>query len=105
MSLLARAGIGVSYRLLRLARVREVWGSTRAVCATANNISVGLAQQLSDIGAVIKAGQKHNPGGTQAGTLVYVKALALPEVLLELEAVAAKTELRGSSRVQDVAPE
>ena len=33
LSLLARAGIGVSYRLLRLARVREVWGSTRAVCS------------------------------------------------------------------------
>ena len=44
----------------------------------------------SDIGAIIKAGQKHNPDGTQSGTLVYVKALALPEVLLELEAVAAK---------------
>ena len=59
----------------------------------------------SDIGAVVKAGQKHNPGGKQAGTLVYVKALALPEVLLELEAVAAKTELRDSPRGQDVAPE
>ena len=46
----------------------------------------------ADIGAVVKAGQKHNPGGTQAGTLVYVKALALPEVLIELEAVAAKKE-------------
>ncbi len=59
----------------------------------------------SDIGAVVKAGQKHNPSGKQAGTLVYVKALALPEVLLELEAVAAKTELRDSPRGQDVAPE
>lgn len=46
----------------------------------------------SDIGAIVKAGQKHNPGGTQAGTLVYVKGLALPEVLLELEAVAAKAD-------------
>ena len=46
----------------------------------------------ADIGAIVKAGQKHNPGGTQAGTLVYVKALALPEVLLELEAVAAKAD-------------
>ena len=46
----------------------------------------------SDIGALIKAGAKHNPGGTQAGTLVYVKALALPEVLLEVEAVAAKKD-------------
>lgn len=46
----------------------------------------------SDIGAIIKAGAKHNPDGKQAGTLVYVKALALPEVLLELEAVAAKKE-------------
>jgi len=46
----------------------------------------------SDIGAIIKAGAKHNPGGKQAGTLVYVKALALPEVLLELEAVAAKKD-------------
>ncbi|NKB43702.1 MAG: hypothetical protein GKS03_05425 [Alphaproteobacteria bacterium] len=46
----------------------------------------------SDIGAIIKAGGKHNPGGKQAGTLVYVKALALPEVLLELEAVAAKKD-------------
>ncbi len=46
----------------------------------------------SDIGAVIKTGQKHNPGGKQTGTLVYVKALTLPEVLLELEAVAAKAD-------------
>jgi enamine deaminase RidA (YjgF/YER057c/UK114 family) len=46
----------------------------------------------SDIGAIIKAGVKHNPGGKQAGTLVYVKALALPEVLLELEAVAARKD-------------
>lgn len=46
----------------------------------------------SDIGAIIKAGAKHNPGGQQAGTLVYVKALAYPDVLIELEAVAAKKE-------------
>jgi 2-iminobutanoate/2-iminopropanoate deaminase len=46
----------------------------------------------SDIGAIIKAGAKHNPGGKQAGTLVYVKALAYPDVLIELEAVAAKKE-------------
>jgi 2-iminobutanoate/2-iminopropanoate deaminase len=45
-----------------------------------------------DIGAIIKAGAKYNPGGTQAGTLVYVKALARPEVLLELEAVAARLD-------------
>jgi enamine deaminase RidA (YjgF/YER057c/UK114 family) len=43
-----------------------------------------------DIGAVLKAGKKHFGGHTQAGTLVYVKALARPEYLLELEAVAAK---------------
>jgi enamine deaminase RidA (YjgF/YER057c/UK114 family) len=46
----------------------------------------------SDIMAIVKAGQKHNPGGKQAGTLVYVKALARPEVLMELEAVAAKAD-------------
>lgn len=46
----------------------------------------------SDIGALIKAGQKYNPGGTQAGTLIYVKALAYPEVLIEIEAVAAKKD-------------
>ena len=45
-----------------------------------------------DIGALIKAGQKYNPGGNQAGTLVYVKALAYPEVLIEIEAVAAKKD-------------
>lgn len=45
-----------------------------------------------DIGAVIKAGAKYNPGGKQAGTLVYVKALARPEVLVEIEAVAAKRD-------------
>lgn len=45
-----------------------------------------------DIGAIVKAGQKYNPGGTQAGTLVYVKGLARPEVLIELEAVAAKAD-------------
>ena len=45
-----------------------------------------------DIGALYKAGAKHNPGGNQAGTLVYVKALARPEVLLEIEAVAAKAD-------------
>ena len=43
-----------------------------------------------DVGALYKAGAKHNPGGKQAGTLIYVKALARPEVLIELEAVAAK---------------
>ena len=46
----------------------------------------------SDIGAIYKAGGKHNPGGTQAGALVFVKALAVPEVLLELEAIAAKKD-------------
>ncbi|MFL2771337.1 MAG: RidA family protein [Rhodospirillaceae bacterium] len=46
----------------------------------------------SDIMAIVKAGAKHNPNGVQAGTLVYVKALALPEVLLELEAVAARKD-------------
>lgn len=46
----------------------------------------------SDISAIVKAGQKHNPNGVQAGTLVYVKALALPEVLIELEAVAARKD-------------
>jgi len=43
-----------------------------------------------DISALIKASAKYTPGSTQAGTLVYVKALALPEVRLEIEAVAAK---------------
>ncbi len=43
-----------------------------------------------DIGVLIQAGAKYNPGGTQAGTLVYVKALALPEVRVEIEAIAAK---------------
>jgi len=46
----------------------------------------------ADIGAVIKAGAKYNPGGTQAGTLVYVTALARPEVVIELEAVAARLD-------------
>ena len=46
----------------------------------------------SDIGAVLKAGAKYNPGGKQAGTLVYVKALARPEVLIEIEAIAAKKD-------------
>lgn len=45
-----------------------------------------------DIGALIKAGAKYNPGGTQAGTLVYVKALALPDVRLEIEAIAARKD-------------
>lgn len=44
----------------------------------------------ADIGALVRAGQKYNPGGRQAGTLVYVKALALPEVKVEIEAVAAR---------------
>ena len=45
-----------------------------------------------DIGALIQAGAKYNPGGTQAGTLVYVKALALPEVRVEIEAIAARRD-------------
>lgn len=45
-----------------------------------------------DIAAIYEAGKKHNPNGKQAGTLVYVKALARPEVLLEIEAVAAKAD-------------
>jgi enamine deaminase RidA (YjgF/YER057c/UK114 family) len=44
----------------------------------------------ADVGALVRAGQKYNPGGRQAGTLVYVKALALPEVKVEIEAVAAR---------------
>ena len=44
-----------------------------------------------NVGALYKAGAKHNPGGKQAGTLIYVVALARPEVLIELEAVAAKS--------------
>ena len=44
----------------------------------------------ADVGALVRAGQKFNPGGRQAGTLVYVKALALPEVRVEIEAVAAR---------------
>ena len=46
----------------------------------------------SDLPALIRAGRKYNPGGKQAGTLVYVKALALPEVRIEIEAVAARRE-------------
>jgi len=46
----------------------------------------------SDLPALIKAGRKYNPGGQQAGTLVYVKALALPEVRIEIEAVAARRD-------------
>ncbi len=46
----------------------------------------------ADIGAIGKASQKHFKGHAQAGTLVYVKALALPEVKIELEAVAAKKD-------------
>ena len=42
------------------------------------------------ITSVYKAGQKYNPNSKQAGTLVYVKALASPEVFIEIEAVAAK---------------
>jgi 2-iminobutanoate/2-iminopropanoate deaminase len=46
----------------------------------------------ADIAAIGKASQKHFKGHAQAGTLVYVKALALPDVKIELEAVAAKKE-------------
>jgi enamine deaminase RidA (YjgF/YER057c/UK114 family) len=44
----------------------------------------------ADIGALLEAGRKYNPSGQQAGTLVYVKALARPDVRIEIEAVAAK---------------
>jgi len=44
----------------------------------------------ADIGAIFTAGAKYFGDHVAAGTLVYVSALALPEVLLELEAVAAK---------------
>ncbi len=40
--------------------------------------------------SVYKASQKYNPLSKQAGTLVYVKALATPEVLIEIDAIAAK---------------
>jgi enamine deaminase RidA (YjgF/YER057c/UK114 family) len=43
-----------------------------------------------DLPAVIRAGRKYNPNGKQAGTLVYVKALAVPEARIEIEAVAAR---------------
>ncbi len=42
------------------------------------------------ITSVYKASQKYNPKSKQAGTLVYVKALATPEVLIEIDAIAAK---------------
>lgn len=54
-----------------------------------------------DIGALIRAGQKYNPGGQQAGTLVYVKALALPEVKIEIEAVAAKPAMATPSSASE----
>ncbi len=44
----------------------------------------------ADLPAVIRAGRKYNPTGKQAGTLVYVKALAVPEVRIEIDAVAAR---------------
>jgi enamine deaminase RidA (YjgF/YER057c/UK114 family) len=44
----------------------------------------------ADLPAVIRAGRKYNPNGKQAGTLVYVKALATPEARIEIEAVAAQ---------------
>lgn len=44
----------------------------------------------ADIGAIYKAGKKWFGDHAQAGTLVYISALARPEVKLELEAVAAK---------------
>ena len=46
----------------------------------------------ADIGAVMKAHGKYFGDHVAAGTLVYVSALALPEVVLELEAVAAKQD-------------
>ncbi len=44
----------------------------------------------ADLPAVIRAGRKYNPTGKQAGTLVYVKALAVPEARIEIDAVAAR---------------
>lgn len=44
----------------------------------------------ADLPAVIQAGRKYNPNGKQAGTLVYVKALAAPDARIEIEAVAAR---------------
>lgn len=44
----------------------------------------------ADVGALLEAGRKYNPTGKQAGTLVYVKALATPDVRIEIEAIAAK---------------
>jgi hypothetical protein len=44
----------------------------------------------ADLPAVIRAGRKYNPNGKQAGTLVYVKALAVPDARIEIEAVAAR---------------
>jgi len=45
----------------------------------------------ADLPAVIRAGRKHNPSGKQAGTLVYVKGLAVPDARIEIEAVAARS--------------
>ena len=46
----------------------------------------------ADIGAIMVAHGKYFGDHIAAGTLVFVSALALPEVSLELEAVAAKQE-------------
>ena len=44
----------------------------------------------SDLDALIAASARHFGKHAWAGTLIYVKALAYPELLLEINAIAAK---------------
>ncbi len=52
--------------------------------------TIYMVQERSDIEALIAASSRHFGKHAWAGTLIYVKALAYPELLVEINAIAAK---------------
>ena len=52
--------------------------------------TIYMVEEKSDLDQLIKASARHFGKHAWAGTLIYVKSLAYPELLLEINAIAAK---------------
>ena len=52
--------------------------------------TIYMIEEKSNIELLVKASAKHFGKHAWAGTLIYVKSLAYPELLLEINAIAAK---------------
>ncbi|PPR76726.1 MAG: hypothetical protein CFH01_01863 [Alphaproteobacteria bacterium MarineAlpha2_Bin1] len=52
--------------------------------------TIYMIEEKTNLDILIKASKKHFGKHAWAGTLIYVKSLAYPELLLEINAIAAK---------------